>query len=264
MIVRAEGDELLVFRQADHARLSGRLAAAWGRPPWSPPRPQPAVVVAARQHDDAWIPYDEAPEVRDGRPLAFFEVDRQRTSALYAAGVEAVAALDAYAGLLVSLHYSGFFTSHWGWPPFSTPERFPEPQAGAIRAFLASQAGRQSELRAAAGVTGRDEAWLAHNYRLLQLWDRVSLDICRNPGDTPWAVDYPAVAADLDGPEVTLRLAMPTPRHYTLGPYPLLTDVFRHRLPVTRVSPGAPTRDAFLRTWAMAAEAGVEVVIAPT
>lgn len=252
---------MAVFRQADHARLSGTLAAAWGRDPWGAPRPFPAVTVAARQHDDAWIPYDEAPDVRDGRPLAFHEVDRVRTAALYQAGIASVAQLDPYAGLLVSLHYSGFFTSHWGWAPFSTPARFPGPQAHALREFLRGEELRQHGLRRDAGLGPGDEAGLELNYKLLQLWDRISLDVCRQPSDLPWAVEYPPVRPATGAAEVSLKLAMVAPGRYVLNPYPLLAEPFRAGIPCVVMDAGHPTRERFLGDWRTAPETPMRISI---
>lgn len=256
-----EGEGLAVFRQADHARLSGSLAAGWGREPWLPAQPFPAATIAARQHDDAWIPYDEAPEVRDGRPLAFHEVERVRTVELYRAGIGSVVQLDAYAGLLVSLHYSGFFTSHWGWEPFSTPDRFPGPQAQALREFLHAEGQRQQGLRRSAGLGPADEAGLELNYKLLQLWDRVSLDICRQAADRPWAIEYPPVATVPGAAATSLKLAMLAPRRYALSPYPLLANPFRATIPVVLMGAGHPTRERFLAEWRTAPEAPVAISI---
>jgi hypothetical protein len=262
MIVRQEDDRLVLVRQADHAYLSGRLAAAWGRPPWEPVEPFPAVATGARQHDDAWVAYDEAPEVRDGRPLSFFEVDRMQTSVMYAAGARAVAELDPYAGLLVSLHYSGFFASHWGWEPFSTPDRFPEPQASALRLFVRDERNHQQELMDRLRLGPDDEVALAANYKWLQLWDRISLDICRQSPVEPWAVEYPAVPLGYTGDATAaLKFAMVAPGRYTLNPYPLLPPRFSASVPVTRVGAGQPDAESFLKEWRAAPEEHLRLAI---
>jgi hypothetical protein len=255
VIVREDGDRLVIVRQADHARLSGRIAAAWGRSPWEAPRPLPAVTVGARVHDDAWLMWDDAPEVRDGRPLGFHEVDRVKTVSMYSAGVTAAVALDPYAGLLTSLHYSGFFTSHWGWQPFSTPDRFPEPQSMALRLFLQDERQRQDVLRRGLNLGRDDEAVLEANYKWLQLWDRISLDICRQSREAPWALDYPDVPVRYDGPEtVALKFAMVTPGTYVLNPYPLLPRAFRVAIPAVTLRAGFSSREEFLEAWRGARE----------
>src|SRR2546427_696217 len=84
MIVRRDGDDLLLVRQADHALLSGWLAAAWGAPPWQAPEPRDSTVLGARLHDLAWTSFDEALRRRpDGQPFAFTEVDRSTSTGFY-------------------------------------------------------------------------------------------------------------------------------------------------------------------------------------
>ena len=51
MIVRQEGEGLLLVRQADHALLSGWLAAGWGAAPWQAPKPRYSTIIGARLHD---------------------------------------------------------------------------------------------------------------------------------------------------------------------------------------------------------------------
>ena len=114
--MREEGDRLLLIRQVDHSMLSGWLAAMWGAGPWERPQPYSSCVVAARLHDLIWVPWDEAlPRRPDGRPYNFREVPRQVIVPYQQRGIDAVEALDPYAGLLVSLHFSGFYRSQWGW-----------------------------------------------------------------------------------------------------------------------------------------------------
>src|SRR6266536_4060459 len=113
MIVREDGGRLVLVRQTDHALLSGWLAAAWGRPPWTPPLPFDEAVVGARLHALPGARFDEALPLRpDGRPVAFHEVARVVSTRLYGGGIDAVEAIDPYAGRLASLHFSGFFASH--------------------------------------------------------------------------------------------------------------------------------------------------------
>ena len=267
MIVREEHGAVVIVRQADHAELSGRLAAAWGEPPWEPVGPYPSVVVGARRHDDAWLDFDEAPEIGDHRrPLSFFEVDRIKTSDMYRRGIEALYAIDAYAALLVSLHFSGFFHSHWGWEPFALPENFPGSQAKALQDFIEGELDRQERLRAELDIDGQGELRLAANYRWLQLWDRISLDICRQDPVQPWAVDYPAtpVTSAAGAEQASLKFSMIAPGEYRLHPYPLQLAPLRVEIPAVRLLPeDYATRDQFLDAWRRAAPTYLSATIGP-
>ena len=237
MIVREDAASLLLVRQSDHAMLSGWLAAAWGAPPWQPPEPYDSVVLGARLHDLAWSPFDEALPLRpDGRPYAFFEVARHISTRLYSRGLDAVESLDPYAGLLASLHYTGFFTSHWGWQHWARPTHLEGEEKDAVDGFTAKEAARQGRLRERLGI-GRDlDRQLMCAYLWLQLWDRISLDICRH-GFGGHAEDYPAVpvSAQPDASSVRLHMELRPDGTCRLDPYPLTTHPYRARIPAVRL-----------------------------
>lgn len=268
MIVRQEGDHLVLIRQPDHAYLSGELAAVWGNPPWEVVDPHPSVVAGARQHDEAWLLWDESPTVGpDGRPLSFFQVDRVTTADMYRRGADAVCVLDLYAGLMVSLHYSGFFHGHWDWQPFSTPDNFPDPERTALRQFVDGELRRQDDLRRQLDFGDVDETRLAANFKWLQLWDRISLDVCRRDPDEPWSVDYPDVplTASADAGRASLRLSMPHAGEYLLDPYPLRRAPYHARLATVRMPLEALGDQAtFLERWRQAQPEHAEITFGPS
>jgi hypothetical protein len=250
VIVREEGERLILVRQADHAMLSGRLAAAWGAPPWQPPQPRDSVIVGARLHDLAWTAFDEAlPRRPDGRPYAFHEVSRVISSRLYRRGLDAVEALDPYAALLDSLHYTGFYVSHWGWRHWARPSALEGEEREAVERFVADEVVRQRRLRDRLGVDRSRDSELRCNYLWLQLWDRISLDICRR-GFAGWVEEYPAVRArpDLDAPEVRLRIELEPGGVCRLSPYPLLADGLTTQLPCVNL-PRAGDVEATRLAW---------------
>ena len=263
MIVREEGGDLVLVRQADHGLLSGWLAAAWGSPPWTPAEPYESTVVGARLHDLAWTSFDEALPCRpDGRPYAFNEVSRSVTTELYGRGIDAVEAIDGYAGLLTSLHFSGFLTSHWGWTPLASRADLPPDEQEAVDRFLLHELGRQERLRDRLGVEGAGGSRLRCNYFWLQLWDRISLDICRH-GFTGWSGDYPRtpVATAEDAETVSLHIELRSDCVCRLDPYPLLSNQLRARVPAVRVPLSAVGDQAALKAaWRSSHGAAIEVV----
>lgn len=253
MIVREEPEALVLVRQADHALLSGWLAAAWGAPPWSRPSPPEGAVLGARLHDLAWTPFDESLPCRaDGRPYAFHEVSRTVSTRLYRRGIDAVEAIDPYAGLLVSLHYSGFYVSHWGWRHWAPPGRLEGEEQAAVQGFVSHELERQRRLRDQQGLDRRAEELLRCNYLWLQLWDRISLDVCRY-GFAGWSTDYPEVplSPDPDADLVRLHVELEPGGICRLEPYPLLAEPFSAtfpcvRLPLAAVGDTARLRQAWL------------------
>ncbi len=265
MIVHEEGDDLVLVRQADHSLLSGWLAAAWGGGPWSVPQPYDSAVVAARLHDLAWTPFDEAlPRRPDGRPYAFHEVSRAVTTQLYGRGIDAVEAIDRYAGLLTSLHFTGFLTSHWGWLHSSRPTRLTEEEEAAVELFLNEEGTRQGRLRDWLSVDAEQDRRLMCNYFWLQLWDRISLDVCRH-GFSGWSADYPAVPVNPapNAQTVALHIQLEPDGICRLAPYPLLASPLRARVPATRV-PRTTGPDRLTELWRLDCAGSIDVCFQPS
>lgn len=232
MILREEGDQLVLVRQVDHSMLSGWLAAAWGAGPWERPEPYQSCVVGARLHDLIWVPWDEAlPRRPDGRPYNFFEVARPLIVPYQRRGIDAVEALDAYAGMLASLHFSGFYHSHWGWEPLSVDDQDRE----VVAEHVDHELDRQRRLRVTLGLDQLGERRLECNYKWLQLWDRISLHICLFGFDSGYEAEYPSVPARVDGGEkLPLRIRLDPGGICLLDPYPLEVEPYRARIPCLR------------------------------
>jgi hypothetical protein len=265
VIVREEGGELVLVRQTDHALLSGWLAAAWGAPPWTPPRPYDVSVAAARLHDLPWAAFDETlPCGADGRPYAFHEISRTVTTRLYVHGLDALEAISPYAGLLGSLHFSGFFTSHWGWRHGHQPPSLDGEEGGAIRSFVGHELARQHRLRERLRVDEVRDRELMCGYFWLQLWDRISLDICRH-GFAGWTGEYPPTPVSVEpGAEVVrLRVALEPGGVCRLDPYPLLADPYRARVPAVRVPAQVGSPAELRRAWRAGAADGIDVTFLP-
>jgi hypothetical protein len=178
MIRRQVGDKRQVS-QAVHARLAADLVDRFGNDAVTPPPDRTAVRLAALHHEDG-LRVTPAP----GDSLA-------TRLAIDVASVTRTAAVDPYAGLLVSIHVTQ--------PP---PDR-PLPESATLEpddrlrlaSFLADEAERRDELRIACGL-GTDlatddglavgdaadrpaEKRLAADFMLLRFVDLLSLTLCR-------------------------------------------------------------------------------------
>ena len=179
MIIQPGGDGLLLFRQTDHALLSGAFATAWGndRVPAPPRREQ--TLVAASRHDDGWAEWELSPKLRpDGEPIDFIRVPVSDHAPLYKRGVDLVAAEDSFAGLVVSLHFDRLYTRpfHPGMDP--RIDHLQDESLALAQQHVAGERDRQRALlETLDGDADRDaeECW-----RLLQVWDRLSLLVCMN------------------------------------------------------------------------------------
>ncbi|HXF83305.1 MAG TPA: DUF3891 family protein [bacterium] len=195
MIVRrvehpGRAPQLLLIRQLDHSALSGEFARRWGRPPFVPPEPLESVVLAASRHDEGWREADMRPlyDERTKGPASFRGLEVRRHIPFYREGIHRIAALDPYAGLLVSMHGSGIYQGRYGAGPIRMTTQTADVRAE-MEAFVEEQEAFQASLKrglwAAAGRRRTFEAAVWCHYELLQVWDLLSLFVCIDRDRTP-------------------------------------------------------------------------------
>ncbi|HZY83597.1 MAG TPA: DUF3891 family protein [Gemmataceae bacterium] len=210
MILQPRAAELLLIRQTDHAALSGVLAEHWGNAEFAPLAPRDSMVRAAAHHDDGWRQWEAAPRVdpRARRPYQFTDLPLAEHAAFYLSGVDEVASQDAYAGLLVCLHLSGLYQRRFGIDP-GIPVRTLSLEEGRARSEVIEQlAARQQSLRnrlasSAEPVGLLEEGHVLANYKLLQIFDRLSLYFCTSP---PRPMTLRPAPADYRGCDAELAL----------------------------------------------------------
>jgi hypothetical protein len=246
MILQPRAADLLLIRQTDHAALSGALAEHWGNAEFAPPQPRGSMVLAATHHDDGWRVWEAAPRVdpRTQRPYQFTDLPLAEHAAFYLTGVDAVAAEDAYAGLLVCLHLSGLYQRRFGIDP-GIPVKPLSPEEDRARSEVIEQlAARQQALRqrlAASAVPARlmEEGQVWANYKLLQIFDRLSLYFCTRP---PRPLTLRPAPVGYDGGDAELALEPLGGQQVRVTPWPFDADA----LPVSvraSVVPDRPYRD---------------------
>src|SRR5246127_332065 len=113
-----------LIRHPDHARLAGDFAEAWGNELFRRPEPRDRVLLGIRTHDDGWAARDAHPSItRQGKPSAFSselvgkysafeEIDLADYLAVRERAVRLIAAEDAYAALLISMHTYSLLNDH--------------------------------------------------------------------------------------------------------------------------------------------------------
>jgi hypothetical protein len=251
MIVQPRASELLLIRQTDHAALSGELAEHWGNDEFAPLAPRDSVVMAAAHHDDGWRTWEAAPRVgpRTQRPYQFTDLPLAEHAAFYLTGVDAVAAQDAYAGLLVCLHLSGLYQRRFGIDP-GIPVKRLSPEEDRTRGEVLDQlAARQQALRqrlAASQVPVRllEEGHVWANYKLLQIFDRLSLYFCTLP---PRPMTLGPAPADYCGQDVELRLEPLGGQGVRVTPWPFDVSALPVRVRASVVPDRAYPDDADFR-----------------
>jgi hypothetical protein len=227
VIVLDAGDAWQLVAQPHHGDLAGQLARAWGNDELEAPRSREAMALAAARHDDGWAVWERWPEAApDGerRPRSFLEIDIPSHIDFYRAAVTDVSRRDAHAGFLVAMHAAGLYRMRYETHPQMGTLPDADEHAGRIAAFLAELESSYPARRAACGID-EDEQWTS--YRLLQVFDRLSLYFSGffklAAGDVHTIAPVPA---DYGGAETELRIeALPgfepySPTHVLASPYP--------------------------------------------
>jgi len=263
MIVAETATGFQFVTQPAHAALAGQFADHWGTDRFDRPEQFASLALAAYTHDDGWYGYDRRPHLDgSGEPVDFREMPPKPWIDLYEDGIDDVAATDAYAGLLVSMHGAGLRKQRYGlspnWPP--TPPEFED--------FLGREHRRQDQLVAQLLHDGQSpvsdtdrrllqslhdsntvpdgyDGQLWPDYRRLQAWDELSLAFC--------ITDSPPGYAEIDGVPTTgprggttLSISAAGEQTYRIDPYPFDTVPLEVLVPYRTVPKKAVTDDESL------------------
>jgi hypothetical protein len=224
MILRKYRGQFLVIRQTDHGRQCALFVRHWGSQAADRPAPYEPLLYAAAEHDNGWAEWEAHPTLdpSTGQPWQFVDLPAEQHLALYRRGIARSAAHDPYSGLLVSMHGVGLYNDRYGtWPrPVARPLN--ETQRALVAAYIADQEALQARLRQAAAADPRyaacatDQAiWRA--YKLLQVWDRLSLQFCWRACTSGEIAPAPLRA---DAPDETLICTGDGDLTLRISPYP--------------------------------------------
>ncbi|HWO40909.1 MAG TPA: DUF3891 family protein [Candidatus Eisenbacteria bacterium] len=181
MIVAEGPKEYRLITQNDHGDLAGQFAAHWGNERFARLNPYASMVLAAEAHDNGWWHWDVNPSIdENGAPIAFTQTPREIRSSFYGRGIDGVVEKDLYAGLIVSMHGVGLPQQRYGTMPSMTKRvdeyslKFIEAREPTHRDLMAQVA----QMEQYAGANSSDRIWF--NYRMMQVFDRLSLFFCAN------------------------------------------------------------------------------------
>jgi hypothetical protein len=218
MIVQQRGEGLMLFRQTDHALLSGAFAAAWGNDVVPPLVQRAPTLIAAARHDDGWSQWELEPQADgEGRPVDFIHIPVAEHTALYRRGIDLVEHEDAYAGLIVSMHGERLYTRPF--EPGMDPriERLQDEDLKLARAYVEHERARQRRIAGGEPDADAEEGW-----RLLQVWDRLSLLVCMQPLREGTQRTLPPVATTKGDANIDAHAT--EAGELVLDPYPFSTD----------------------------------------
>lgn len=179
MILRETPSSFHCINQHDHARVAGVLIEHWQPAYFEGAALRPEVELAVQQHDRGWIPLDAAPSWNEQTraPHSFLDYPAEPKIRHYQQGITEVEDMAPYAGLLCSLHYTGF-------PDLAKTE--------VGQHFLATEEQRQQRLQQQLGLsTNAQQHVLDFHLQLLKFADRLSLYFCLNEPGADKAHEHP-------------------------------------------------------------------------
>jgi hypothetical protein len=197
MIRRGVGNEYWLFTQMEHARLAGEVAkhlrgVAQGT------SHRDSLILACAQHDAGWFIHDDAPRITPKKkPVDVFEPPPFLGFAIWSKSARRVAAMDPYAGLLVSLHSLGISVFagqqiHKSHPDLAKDpswrfelNKFQHAQVE-LQETLRKQLGLRTDIPLEGGLARQSddprEQELFYNFRIVQATDQLSLCmLCQSP-----------------------------------------------------------------------------------
>lgn len=234
MIIRKQPDGgMFLIPQTDHSRLAGYFAAHWGNETFAPLQPYESVARAATFHDFGYLRYETVPafDPETGETPMFRDVvtDGRRLEE-YQWCFEWLLGLDPYAGLLVSMHRTGLWRQRY--KVITSPMKRPSHEPPEVEAFIERHERERPEWIGRLGVDP-DQLWT--NYRLLQVWDLMSLFFsCEDPSDVSHIEPVPTSYRDREGDGVRVTMIPLDPATLAFDPYPFDVEPLRIALPARR------------------------------
>jgi hypothetical protein len=178
MIVRETPENFILITQHAHATLSGQLAEHWKEEFfWQQPY-TPDVLLAIYQHDRGWIHLDEVPawDAQHAQVFSFIGYPMKAKLLHYTKGIEEVEAMSTYAAILCSRHYCSFLRGG------NAQEK----------EFVEQELKRQQSLIENMQLDNPAKQQLVdYHFRILQLFDDLSLYICINQPGIAKAEEFP-------------------------------------------------------------------------
>lgn len=261
MIRHRQGSDFLLITQNDHAVASGLLAKQIGNEMFAQPSPFGPTISAISMHDSGWPLHDDSPTLDEqGLPLHVLESPPQLTTRIWSESTAMAAAVNDYAGLLVSLHglrlsaLAGARGRIGKAADVFELNKFQHRQIEiqeTLRLRLGLRIDRPLELGLAGPGCDEDEDLLRFNFRLLTAMDQISLDACcSEPLFNSIDGVHPRPGADA----ISIRVEHRAPFEMGLEPWPFAKPALEIRVPCRRV---------MARTFSSNAEFRAEYAAAP-
>ena len=240
MIIREQGDQLLLIRQTDHAFLAGFLAKEWGNDEFPRPEPFESFCLAVGEHDNGWAEWELQPTLdeKSRMPYSFMSVPTDEHIGLYQRGIERLVKVDHYAALLVSMHCVGLYDRARATMPGFSAKYVKAEENHLANDFIQQLRLQQLRLKVDLRVNLATRSFLEEplvnaNVARLEALDRLSLHFCLNAGQDA-VID--AVPVNDQGEEADLEVHAEGTNVMAVTPYPFRRDPLSFSIMARRVS----------------------------
>lgn len=229
MIVLEKEGNLLAITQLEHQEIAGQLASYWGNSEFSRPEPSRAMIVAAGNHDIGWWNRDVHPTVnlRNNFLYTFTELPVLEWLQMYRKGIDQIAEIDPYEGLIVCMHGVGLRKNRYDTVPATDrKDSLSRKEKKSVHNYIAAGEKLQAKLRRKVAknplykrYSSEKRIWA--NYRLIQVWDRLSLHFCSDGklGGITDGVLKP-VPMKYGNPDTALRVVRTASGTFSVTPFP--------------------------------------------
>jgi hypothetical protein len=273
MIRRMIGNEYWLFTQPDHAKWAGEVARHLGNDRFSPPTRE-SVITGCAEHDAGWPIHDDVPRInKNHQPMDVFEVPPFLAFAIWSESSRRAAAIDPYAGLLVSLH--GFSISIFASTNVAKAHphlandtsyrfelnKFQHAQVE-LQESLRQQLGMKTDIPLQAGLSvdmdDPRERELLFDFRILQATDRLNLSLLCEA--SPFKSMELLPTPDADSVEFSVNRV--NDFELRIAPWPFDEPEISIPIPCRRIPKIAYTDDAHLRReYAAAKEESIDTFL---
>ena len=198
----------VLFRQPHHAELSATIAAGWQTPQFAPLEPHDEVHDAIRSHDEGWHTWEERPQVRDGRPVAFDEMDLADALPIWRASILQGLPRSPLVAYAIAGHFASLLREFGSWEDEPSERSLAE-------SFLAWADSQQNDWLAAwqHRSPANTTATADRAVRFVRLFDALSLWLLCAERTESQTFETP------DGPKITFTPASPGLLVVTPWPY---------------------------------------------
>lgn len=233
MIVQtaAEGQPHFIITQADHARMSGQLAKAWGNAQFEAIIPREPVEYMVAHHDEGWLALDDAYLMDENTRLPYNLTQTPLLELIKtgSASPDFNEAHHAYSGILSSMHTWGLYRGRYGLSDKIFINSIPAEHRPQVDTLLDNEIARQERLKKQFDesqpelLTWVKPTHLMHNYKLLQFFDTLSLYFHTTHEAARGESTFLNVPMSV-GKDTSVTVRRKDDGTYSLTPYPFAQD----------------------------------------